>query len=111
LGGYGITDASISNQTVTLGSNSVTVPTKTSDLTNDSNFIAKDNTSSYTPTGDYNPASKKYVDDYFFQGYEEDWEEMTEQQQNKFAIAIVADTYELTTQDRQNLASILGDNT
>lgn len=111
LDGYGITDASISNQTVTLGSNSVTVPTKTSDLTNDSNFIAKDNTSSYTPIGDYNPASKKYVDDYFFQGYEEDWEEMTEQQQNKFAIAIVADTYELTTQDRQNLASILGDNT
>ena len=111
LDGYGITDASILNQTVTLGSNSVTVPTKTSDLTNDSNFIAKDNTSSYTPTGDYNPASKKYVDDYFFQGYEEDWEDMSEQQQNKFAIAIVADVYELTTQDRQNLASILGDNT
>jgi hypothetical protein len=36
---------------------------------------------------------------------------MSEQQQNKFAIAIVADVYELTTQDRQNLASILGDST
>lgn len=28
-----------------------------------SNYIAKDNTTSFTPTGDYNPATKKYVDD------------------------------------------------
>ena len=28
-----------------------------------SNYIAKDNTISFTPTGDYNPATKKYVDD------------------------------------------------
>ena len=27
------------------------------------NYLAKDNTTSYTPTGDYNPATKKYVDD------------------------------------------------
>ncbi len=40
LGGYGITDASISSQTVTLGTNSVTVPTKTSDLVNDMNFMS-----------------------------------------------------------------------
>ena len=26
-------------------------------------FLAKNNTNSYTPTGDYNPATKKYVDD------------------------------------------------
>ena len=40
LSGYGITDASISSQTVTLGTNSVTVPTKTSDLVNDMNFMS-----------------------------------------------------------------------
>lgn len=28
-----------------------------------SGFLAKDNTTAYTPTGDYNPATKKYVDD------------------------------------------------
>jgi len=28
-----------------------------------SNYLAKDNTTPYTPTGDYNPATKKYVDD------------------------------------------------
>jgi len=27
-----------------------------------SNYLAKDNTTSYTPSGDYNPATKKYVD-------------------------------------------------
>lgn len=40
LSGYGITDASIADQTVTLGTNSVTVPTKTSDLVNDMNFMS-----------------------------------------------------------------------
>ena len=29
----------------------------------DSNYLNKTNTTSYTPTGDYNPATKKYVDD------------------------------------------------
>ena len=29
----------------------------------DSNFLKKDNTVAYTPTGDYNPTTKKYVDD------------------------------------------------
>lgn len=28
-----------------------------------SNYLAKDNITSYTPTGTYNPATKKYVDD------------------------------------------------
>lgn len=28
-----------------------------------SNYLAKDNTTEFTPTGDYNPATKKYVDD------------------------------------------------
>lgn len=29
----------------------------------DTNFLKKDNTTAYTPTGDYNPSTKKYVDD------------------------------------------------
>lgn len=32
-----------------------------------SNYLAKDNTLAYAPTGDYNPATKKYVDDLFGQ--------------------------------------------
>lgn len=32
-----------------------------------SNYLSKDNTIAYTPTGDYNPATKKYVDDLFGQ--------------------------------------------
>lgn len=28
-----------------------------------SNVLAKDNTTPFTPTGDYNPSTKKYVDD------------------------------------------------
>lgn len=28
-----------------------------------SNFLSKTNTTPYTPTNDYNPATKKYVDD------------------------------------------------
>lgn len=32
-------------------------------LMNFNNYLAKDNTTEYTPTSDYNPATKKYVDD------------------------------------------------
>lgn len=32
-------------------------------LMNSDNYLAKDNTTEYTPTSDYNPATKKYVDD------------------------------------------------
>lgn len=38
IAGYGITDASISNKTITLGSNSVTVPTDTNQLTNGAGY-------------------------------------------------------------------------
>lgn len=62
--------------------NTPTIPTNVSDLNNDSwyqtasdvssaissavdlsNYLAKNNTTSYTPSWDYNPATKKYVDD------------------------------------------------
>lgn len=46
-----------------------TIPTKTSQLTNDSNYVTtnnvltKTNTTVYDPTDTYHPATKKYVDD------------------------------------------------
>lgn len=45
------------------------IPTKISQLTNDSNYVTtnnvltKTNTTVYTPTNNYHPATKKYVDD------------------------------------------------
>ena len=33
------------------------------DITTDDKVLTKTNTSSYTPTADYHPATKKYVDD------------------------------------------------
>lgn len=45
------------------------IPTKTSQLTNDSNYVTtnnvltKTNTTEYNPTENYHPATKKYVDD------------------------------------------------
>lgn len=45
------------------------IPTKTSQLTNDSNYVTtnnvltKTNTTVYNPTDNYHPATKKYVDD------------------------------------------------
>ena len=45
------------------------IPTKVSQLTNDSNYLTsarvltKDNTDAYNPTTNYHPATKKYVDD------------------------------------------------
>lgn len=45
------------------------IPTKTSELTNDSNYVTTDNvltktnTAEYSPTDNYHPATKKYVDD------------------------------------------------
>ena len=50
---------------------SALIPTKVSELTNDSNYtttdnvLTKDNTTAYVPSGEYNPATKKYVDSYF----------------------------------------------
>lgn len=35
---------------------------------NPDNFLAKNNTTVYVPTGDYNPATKKYVDEHSSQG-------------------------------------------
>ena len=35
-------------------------------LMDPNNYLAKDNTTEYTPTADYNPATKKYVDDKYY---------------------------------------------
>lgn len=58
--------------------NTTKIPSKTSDIENDlgfltqhqdlSNYIAKDNTEVFVPVNDYNPATKKYVDDNKFSG-------------------------------------------
>lgn len=41
VAGYGITDANVSGQTVTIGTNSVTVPTNTNELTNGAGFVTQ----------------------------------------------------------------------
>ncbi len=76
------------------------------DLTN---YLAKDNSTAYTPSGQYNPSTKGYVDNYFFKGQEEDWNLLTPQQQAAYAVAVVTyGVYELTTEDTNNLDDILG---
>lgn len=71
----------LSNRVVPSGGTTGQVLRKKSGTDNDvewssidlSNYLAKDNTDSYTPTADYNPATKKYVDDntlpYYDSGY------------------------------------------
>lgn len=39
------------------------VPTNVGDFNNNVGYITRDNTTVFTPTGDYNPSTKKYVDD------------------------------------------------
>lgn len=74
-----------------------------------SNYLAKDNTVSYIPTGQYNPSTKGYVDNYFFKGSETDWDLLTPQQQAAYAVAVVSyGFYDLTEEDEANLSSIIG---
>lgn len=76
------------------------------DLTN---YLAKDNTTVYTPNGQYNPSTKGYVDNYFFKGSEMNWDLLTPTQQAAYAVAIVTcGVYELTPDDISNLDSTLG---
>lgn len=72
------------------------------------------------PTQDTELVNKKYVDNtidtsintLFFNGTQEEWEALTEEQRASYLFASVAysDVYELTNEDRENLASVLGDN-
>lgn len=41
----------------------VNVPTNVGDFENNVGYITRDNATAFTPTGDYNPSTKKYVDD------------------------------------------------
>lgn len=43
--------------------NQATFKGNVTELMNPDNYLAKDNTTKYIPTSDYNPATKKYVDD------------------------------------------------
>lgn len=57
-----------------------------------SNYLAKNNTTAYTPSGDYNPATKKYVDDSklpVFEGTSGEWDNLTEAQKEEYYISLV----------------------
>lgn len=41
-----------------------------------SNYLAKNNTTAFTPTGDYNPATKKYVDDKIWVGTQTEYDNL-----------------------------------
>jgi len=54
----------VDTYTITYTNGNTFTYTVTNGYTQDlSNYITKDNSESYTPTSDYNPATKKYVDD------------------------------------------------
>lgn len=46
--------------------NQATFEGRIDQLMDPNNYLAKDNTTEYTPTADYNPATKKYVDDKYY---------------------------------------------
>ena len=57
-----------------------------------SNYLAKDNTTQYIPVDDYNPATKGYIDAFknrFFEGSDEEWDELTDEQKASYLLAIV----------------------
>ena len=81
-----------------------------------SNYLAKNNTTSYTPSGNYNPATKLYVDTAvgeldgrFFEGVSEDWDELTDEQKEAYLLASVEDYVELDIADTYNINEALGD--
>ena len=60
-----------------------------------SNYLAKDNTTQYTPVGEYNPATKGYIDAFknrFFEGSDEEWDALTDEQKASYLLAIVTPT-------------------
>lgn len=60
--GYGITDAKIESKTVTIGSNSVTVPTNNNELTNGAGYQNASQVQSAITSATQDLASKDYVD-------------------------------------------------
>ena len=75
-----------------------------------SNYLAKDNEDEFVPEGDYNPSTKKYVDDKFFRGNDLEWEALTDEEKASYAIAVVSPGYvELTEGDIGNLQTAVGE--
>lgn len=62
VAGYGITDAKIENKTVTIGSNSVAVPTNNNELTNGAGYQNASQVQSAITNATQDLASKDYVD-------------------------------------------------
>ena len=56
-------NGSIATITITDKDGTTTATVSDGTTPNMSNYLAKDNTTEYTPTSNYNPATKKYVDD------------------------------------------------
>ena len=59
--GYGITDAKIESKTITIGSNSVTVPTNNNELTNGAGYQTANEVQSAISTATSGLASEEYV--------------------------------------------------
>jgi len=84
------------------------------DITNDvisvdlSDYLAKDNTTAYTPIGNYNPATKQYVDQFFFDGTSEEWDALTDAQKEYFKTAVVEDYVQLDIAETYDINSVLG---
>lgn len=79
----------------------------TKDETN-SHFLNKTNTTAYTPTADYHPATKKYVDDKFWEGRSDAWDEKTQAQKEAIYVAVVEGYTELSINDNYSLNAITG---
>lgn len=57
-------DIDLSNYSTTDEMNAaIATALETAETYADTNFLKKNNTTAFTPTGDYNPSTKKYVDD------------------------------------------------
>lgn len=62
IAGYGITDAKIEDKTITLGKNSVTVPTNTNELTNGAGYQTASDVDGKISTATAGLATEDYVD-------------------------------------------------
>lgn len=84
------------------------------DITNDvisvdlSNYLAKDNTTAYTPIGNYNPATKQYIDQFFFDGTSEEWDALTDVQKEYFKTAVVEDYVQLDIAETYDVNAVVG---
>lgn len=80
-----------------------------------SNYLAKDNTTAYTPSNQYNPATKQYVDtktgevfDKFFDGVSEDWDQFTTEEKVYKLVSAVEDYVTLDIAETYSINAAVG---